>query len=195
MKTPAGIDPTHQVVFAIRQDADVRSKSVPPPAPSGFPLLFLFDDVDLAMVVVLFEGLPVRTDRGMVESGGRIVGVDSGSVTVIIIVVEVSRGASANEVVVRVAELAGVGKRVSVLVFAVAIDVGVSATESSRLVAEDVQEVDPATIDPVSSPPPAAPGSGSEPASTFGQSSATACPDNNMSINEPGSANVPLQAF
>ncbi|MCJ1262612.1 hypothetical protein MMC22_002482 [Lobaria immixta] len=196
MKTPAEIDPTNQVVFATRQDDEVRSKSVPPPDPSGFALLFLLDDVDSARAVALFEGLPVRTDRGTVDSGGRTVGVESGSVVVRTIVVEESREANADEVAVSVTELAGVENTVLVLVFAVAIDVGDSATEGLRLVTEDVQDVDPATTDPVSLPSsPAAPGSGSEPSCTFGQSFATASPENNIPINEPRGAIVPLQAL
>lgn len=193
MKIPAEIDPTNQVVFATRQDDEVRSKSVPPPAPSGFALLFLLDDVDSARAVALLEGLPVRTDRGMVDSGGRIVGVESGSVVVRIIVVEESREASADGVAVSVTKLAGVEKTVLVLVFAVAINVGDSASEG---LSEDVQDVTPAVTDPVSFPSsPAAPGSGSEPSGTFGQSFATASPENNIPINESGSAIVPLQAL
>lgn len=196
MKTPAGIDPIHQGVFARRQDDDVRSKSVPPPTPSGFPLLFLLDGVTSAMAVALVEGLAVRADKGIVDSGGRTVGVESGSVAVNVTVVEVSRGASVDEVAVCVTERAGVERAVLVLVFAVVIDVGDSAPEGLWLVTEDVQDVDPATIDPVSFPsPPAAPGSGSDPSATLGQSFATASPENIIPIKESGSAMVPSQAL
>lgn len=189
MKAPAESDPTHQVDFAMRQDDDVRSKSVPPPAPSGFPP----DDDDSAGAVALCEGLPVRTDRGIVDSGGRFVGVESSSVAVKVNVVELSRSGCTDEVAVGVTELERMG---SVLVFVVAKGVGYFAAEGLRLVTEDVQDVDPATTDPVSSPSsPAAPGSGSEPPGTFGQSSATASPENNISINVSGGAIVPLQAW
>lgn len=196
MKTPAGIDPTHQADFAMRQDDDVRSKSVPPPTPSGFPLLFLLDGVTSAMAVALVEGLAVRADRGIVDSGGRTVGVESGSVAGNVTVVEITRGASVDEVAVRVIERARVEKAVLVLIFVVVIDVGDSALEGLRLVTEDVQDVDPASIDPVSFPsPPAAPGSGSDPSSTLGQSFATASPENIIPIKESGSAMVPSQAL
>ena len=173
----------------MRQDDDVRSKSVPPPAPSGFEP----DDDDSAKAVALCEGLPVRTERGMVDSGGKLVGVESSSVAVKVIVVELSRGACTDEVAVGVTELERTG---SELVFAMAEGVGDSAAEGLRLVTEDVQDVDPATTDPVSSPSsPAAPGSGSEPPGTFGHSSATASPENNIPINVSGGAIVPLQAW
>lgn len=189
MKTPAGIDPTHQVDFTMRQDDDVRSKSVPPPAPAGFPP----DDDDSARAVALCEGLPVRTDRGIVDSGGKFVGVEFKSAAVKVIVV---RAACTDEVAVGVTELAGVERMGSVLIFAVAKDVGDFDAEGLRLVTEDVQDVDPATTDPVSLPSsPAAPGSGSEPPGTFGQSFATASPENNIPINVSGSAIVPLQAL
>ncbi|MCJ1429615.1 hypothetical protein MMC29_007530, partial [Sticta canariensis] len=173
----------------MRQDDDVRSKSVPPPAPSGFPP----DDDDTARAVALCEGLPVRTDRGMVDSGGKFVGVESSSVAVKVSVVELSRGACTDEVAVGVTELERMG---SVFVFAMAEGGGDSAAEGLRLVTEDVQDVDPATTDPVSSPSsPAAPGSGSELSATFGQSFATASPENNIPINVSGGAIVPLQVW
>ena len=173
----------------MRQDDDVRSKRVPPPPPSGF----LPDDDDSARAVALGEGLPVRTDRGMVDSGGKMVGVESDSVAVKVIVAELSRGACTDEVAVAVTERDRMG---SVLMFAVAKGVEVFAAEGVRLATEGVQDVDPATTDPVSSPSsPAAPGSGSEPPGTLGQSWATASPDNNIAIKVSGGAIVSLQAF
>ncbi|MCJ1469460.1 hypothetical protein MMC07_008093 [Pseudocyphellaria aurata] len=140
----------------------------------------------------LFDGLPVRTDSGMVDSGGRIVGVGSGSVAVKVKVVEVSRGASTDEKVVCMTELARVEKRVLVSVFDVTVDDGDSAAVDLRLVTEDVQDADPAVIDLVS---PAAPGTGSESSDTFGHNFATASPENSIPINVPGCVIVPLQAW
>lgn len=132
----------------------------------------------------------------MVDSGGRIVGVGSDSVAVKVKVVEVSGGASADEVTVCMTELARVEKRVLVPVFVVAIDEGDSAAVGLRLVTEDVQVADPAMIDPVSVPSsPAAPGSGSESSGTFGHNFATASPEKNIPINVPGSVMVPLHAW
>lgn len=132
----------------------------------------------------------------MVDSGGRTVGVESGSVTVIVIVVEVSEGASTDEVAVGMTELAGVEERGWVWVrgFGIAIGVRDSATVVLMLVTEDVQDVEPAMIDPVSSPaPPVALGSGSDPACTLGHNVASASPEKNIPINVSGSAMVPLQ--
>lgn len=138
----------------------------------------------------------MSTDRGIVDSGGRIVGWGSGSVVVKITVIEESMGASADGVAIRVTELTGVETKVLVLVFVVVIDVEDFAAECSRLVTEDAQDVDATTIDPVSSPSsPAAPGSGSELPATFGQSFTTASPDSNIPSNESETGSEPLQAF
>lgn len=133
----------------------------------------------------------------MVDSGGRTVGVESDPVA-IVIVVEVSKGTSTDEVAGGVPELAGVEERGWDWFggFGVAIGVRDSATVGLRLVTEDVHDVDTATIDPVSSPsPPAALGSGSHPACTLGHNVATASPEKNIPINVLGRAMVPLQAL
>lgn len=74
-----GTDAAHHVAREVREDEEAISKMVPPPPFLLVSFPFGPDDVDSAIALVVVEGTAVSTDKGIVESEAKFVGIGSGS--------------------------------------------------------------------------------------------------------------------
>lgn len=199
VKLPNRIDLAHHRVFALWQDEEVISKSVPPPVPSGSDFCFWLEEVGLVTGVLVLEEMAVSADKGTVDSGGRTVGSGPDSIVVEIIktVVEVSIVSRADEVAAGVIELPGVEEKTPILGFDAAV-VGDCVIELIKPIGEEERRVDLASVARVPSPSRSvelATGFEVVNGKALGQRTATASPENIIPIKVSGKAFSPLQAL